>query len=94
MMETLQFLLSGPGWFWRAFVFIWILSVFFNGIANIIRALLKRKSSVEELKDAITECETELKNMLSKKTDLEKDYEDIQNLDCESKGATKDDVRS
>lgn len=93
-MEVLQFLLSGPGWFWRAFIVIWFLSVIFNGIANIIRAFLRRKSSIEELRDAITDCETELKNMLCEKTKPEKDYEDILNSDCESKGATKDDVRS
>ena len=93
-MEVLQFLLSGPGWFWRAFIVIWFLSVIFNGIANIIRAFLRRKSSAEELSDAIMKCTEEIEEILGKKTNLEKDYEDILNSDCESKGATKDDVRS
>lgn len=39
MMEVLQFLLSGPGWGWRALVAVISLNIIVDGIVSTIEAI-------------------------------------------------------
>ena len=58
-MEFFEFFFSGPSWGWKVFVLIWFTNAFFAGIAGVVKAVYKGKSTkiLAEMK-AITNKDT------------------------------------